>query len=331
MKRIVLKVLSISLCIFSCQLVQAKVWRVNNNASVAADFKELSTAIASSTVAAGDTIYVEGTATTYLSVNLTKRLVVIGSGYLLSGAGSNPGLQAIPYSTKFTNFVFDSLASGSTVIGVSTIFYLNSNVDDITITRSEGYIGPNQFFPNSKVTNLVINKCFSTISLASMVLENCKITNCIFSGTVDITKANNALVRNNVFATSAILTSSYVANNIFLGTLTATSCVIKYNIANTPNLLPAGNNNQNGIPLTSIISNVGSNDGKYQLIPGSPAIGAGEPVNGVTPDAGAFGTADPYRLSGIPPIPTIYALTVPLNVPASATTMNITFSTRSNN
>jgi hypothetical protein len=331
MKRIVFNVLSFSLCIFSCQLVQAKVWRINNNASVAADFKELSVAIASSTVSAGDTIYLEGTAVTYANTTLNKRLVIIGSGYLLSGVGANPGLQALPFSTKLVNIIIDSLGTGSTIIGLSTTFYLNSNVDNITITRSEGYIGANQFFANSKITNLVINKCLSTIALSASVLENCKITNSIFTGSVDISKAINAFVRNNVFVTSATLTSSYVANNIFINSLTATSCVMKYNIATTPNLLPAGNNNQNGIPLASIIINVGSNDGKYQLIQGSPAIGAGEPVNGVTPDAGAFATADPYRLSGIPPIPTIYSLTVPLSVPASATSMNITFSTRSNN
>ncbi len=74
----------------------------------------------------------------------------------------------------------------------------------------------------------------------------------------------------------------------------------------------------------------GTADAQFQLSAGSLAAAAGEPISGVTPDAGIFGTADPYVLSGVPPVPTIYSLTVPPSVPASATSMTVVFSTRSN-
>ncbi|MEQ1554417.1 MAG: hypothetical protein ABL929_09580, partial [Ferruginibacter sp.] len=74
-----------------------------------------------------------------------------------------------------------------------------------------------------------------------------------------------------------------------------------------------------------------STDGQWRLKAGSPAIAAGETVLGITPDCGAYGTADPYVLSGIPPIPTIYLLTVPAAIASNATTMPITISTKSNN
>ena len=167
---------------------------------------------------------------------------------------------------------------------------------------------------------------------AAYVFENLQVTNCFLTAIFNITTNINGLIRNNIFTNHVTISNSYIANNIFLNspTLSFTNCTVKYNIAQV-NVLPAGNSNQNNISQASLFTLTGSTDGRYQLKAGSPAIGAGEPVNGVTPDAGVFGTADPYRLSGIPPIPTIYALTVPASVPSSATSMTVTVSTRSNN
>jgi hypothetical protein len=164
-------------------------------------------------------------------------------------------------------------------------------------------------------------------------LENFQITNCIVFNACSIANTYNGLIRNNVFSNVNVsANSSYVTNNIFAGSSTTlVNCTIRYNISTLASTLPAGNGNQNNIPFASLFVGTGSTDGQFILKAGSPAIGAGETVNGVTPDAGAFGTADPYRLSGIAPVPSIYQLTVPANVPTTATTMQITVSTRSNN
>ena len=50
-----------------------------------------------------------------------------------------------------------------------------------------------------------------------------------------------------------------------------------------------------------------SDDAKWKLKTGSPAIGAG--VSGV--DCGAFGGPTPYVLSGVPNLPHIYEATIP--------------------
>lgn len=312
-------------------VAQAKVWRINNATGVAADFKEISTALASSSVINGDTLYVEGSSTPYGSHTFNKRLVVIGPGYLLSGTGSNSGLQAMGLTAKVPNMAIDSLASGSTFMGLSATFSINSNADDITITRCEGVIGQNTNFTNSKMVNLVINKFLGYVDFSAYQLENPQVTNCIFTNIFNLLKVTNGLIRNNVFTTSTTINGCYVSNNIFTSSLTIASSTVKYNIAVLANTLPAGNNNVNGVSQAALFVGTGSNDGKYMLAPGSPALLAGEPIGGVTPDAGAFGTADPYRLSGIPAIPSIYSLTVPASVPAASTTMDITFSTRSNN
>lgn len=319
--------------IFFSQTVSAKVWRVNNNVGVNADFVQLSTAVANAAVQNGDTIYVEASATSYNAVTLNKRLVIIGTGYFLS---ENTGLQANPNDALVSSISVDSLASGSSFLGlrVSQVF-INSNTDNITITRCHTSLFTNSTLPNSRLSNWVINKSYlGNISFGNtfFIFEDLQVTNCFVTGSYTVASNINTLIRNNIFMSVVTTTNSYIANNIFINfsSNSFTNCTVKYNIAQQ-NVLPAGNNNQNNVSQASLFILTGSTDGKYQLKAGSPALAAGEPINGEIPDCGPFGTADPYRLSGIPPIPTIYAFTVPVSIPSSATTMTITVSTRSNN
>lgn len=327
-----LRTLFVLFSVVSCTAASAKVWRVNNNTGVSADFAQLSTAVGSASVQNGDTIYLEGSVNNYINTVVNKRLVIIGPGYLLAAPNGNTGLQFNTNEAKFGTLYIDSAASGSTFIGLSTYMQIDPRTDNLVFTRTAMYM--EVWFvsggPGSSANNWVLNKCFFGSNFA-FPMENLQVTNCIAAyGGVNFPGTTNALYRNNVFAVNLVTTSAYVSNNIFLNGNSITASVVKYNLS-VSNDLPAGFNNQVNVPIANIFVGPGSDDGRYILRPGSPAIGAGEPINGVTPDAGAFGTADPYRLSGIPPIPTIYSLTVPASVPASATTMTVTFSSRSNN
>lgn len=314
--------------LFTClQTIHAKTWRVNNQPGINADFSNIVNAIASSNVLAGDTLYIEGTSISYPLTNLNKRLVFIGPGYFLSGTGSNPGLQYNEQSAKVT-FTIDSLASGSEFYGIQGNFYMNTNADNFKFIRSHVSFYQNNSIANSKSVDLEFRQCFLTVSYSS-ILENLKITNCIVAN-LQLSSVFNGLIRNNTFAGPCAIQNSYVANNIFISSVSFTNCSVKNNLS-IANNLPAGNNNQVSIPVASLIVNNGSNDSKYILTANSPAKSAGETINGETPDAGAFGTGDPYRLSGIPPIPSIYNLQAPASVPATATVMTVVISTRSNN
>ena len=327
------KTLLLFLVISLSSNVYAKVWRVNNNAGVTADFTQLSTAVASPLVQNGDTIYLESSATNYFGTTFNKRLVTIGAGYLLN---ENTGLQATANSTVIDFLQLDSLASGSSFYGIRIgQFFANSNADNITISRCYVTLSQNNFFANSRMSGWNINKSIlANVNFGSnYTFENLQLTNCIAISTFNIVSNINGLLRNNLFNNNVTISNCYVTNNIFISafsTLTFTNCTVKYNIAQA-NVLPAGNNNQNNVSQASLFLLTGSTDARYQLAPGSPAIAAGEPINGETPDCGPFGTADPYRISGIPPIPTIYQLTVPASIPSSSTTMTVTVSTRSNN
>lgn len=331
-------VFAVFAAIFICSIgtAHAKVWRVNNNAAVSANFTTLTAAVANAAVLNGDTLYVEGSATNYDGVTLTKRLVIIGTGYLLSGTGSNTGLQFNPNPSVLGNVTLDSLASGSTFEGLSISAYMNSNVDNITFARCSLNLQQFNFIPNSfAISNLVVKQCKGYIGLNSYKLENPQVINSIFvSSQAQLGNVINGLFRNNtLIAGGATLNNCYVSNNVFsFVSLTFSNCLVKYNVSNQNNLPdPVLNNNKVNQNAALFFVGGASADAQYQLVATSPALTAGEPINGVTPDAGAFGTADPYRLSGIPPIPTIYSLTVPASVPATATSMTITFSTRSNN
>lgn len=311
----------------------AKVWRVNPTPGASADFTMLNIAVSHATVLSGDTIYLEGSSTSHGYITLTKRLVIIGPGYFLSGAGANLGLQHSPLMNIFTQLDIDSSASGSVLMGVRGVsIRIAQGADNITITRCHASISNfGAVVAGSRALNIVINKCFADLNINAN-LVNFQVTNCIL-GAVILPNTIDALIRNNTITGVTTITNCYFSNNIITSTFTNSffNCSVRYNFTVGSGNLPAGNNNRLGVPLLTLILNSGSSDGMYRLAAGSPAIAAGEPIGGETPDCGAYGTADPYRLSGIPAIPTIYSLSVPAAVPASATSMNITISTKSNN
>jgi hypothetical protein len=338
-------------CMLATLSSEAKVWRVNNNVGVVADFTQPQLAHDAATVAVGDTLHIEASANAYGGLTMTKRLVLIGLGYNISGTDANTGLQASANNASMSTINIDSSASGSSFLGleISNVFtnysatYLNNGTDNITITRckisSVGYQYGGLAPAGIKANNWIINKCFFTnaISANSFNAADWKVTNCIFLGSVSMNSANNfnSLIRNNIIRGGADVRNCYFSNNIIYSTLTATNTTVRYNTA-IGNLLPqvAGDGNVNNATEAAIFVATGgysTNDGYYKLKTGSSAIGTGETISSITPDRGAFGTADPYLLSGIPPIPSIYALTVPVSIPSTATSMTISISTKSNN
>jgi hypothetical protein len=348
MKQFIL--LSTMICIAFAS--DAKIWRVNNNPGVMADFTDMPAVFAvGSGVNNDDTIHVEASITRYSAFTMNKRLVIIGTGYFLSGANSNPGLQANTNPASLEYCFLDTLASSSQFIGIefSDGIYTTSGqgADNITLTRcklnqiSIGFASPSA---GADFTGWVINKCYilSSIAAINRPVKNAAITNTFLGQSFDLSHAGNLnnLVRNNVFRSTITTYNSYFSNNIINGStgFTATNSTVKNNTcigAAPAGFIPFVGSNGNVAGETDANTFLGlagnSTDGQWRLKAGSQAIGTGETINSITPDRGAFGTDDPYVLSGIAPIPTIYSLTVPATVPSSASTMQITISTKSNN
>lgn len=337
------------------QLSFAKIWRLNNNPGVTADFTSISAAITSTSVLAGDTLHLEGSPNDYGSATLNKRLVIIGMGYFLdpnsTNYPANTGLQASTFPGALSSLTISAGSNGSKFIGVqfNSSISISANPNPLNLTIEKCFISSGIFFPSTAVSGVTIRKCFfnnarieagTLNTLSDFICEN----NIFFStfafiNLPGLTGSNNIL-RNNSFrdiGAASIISNCYVANNIF-GTgpgVSFTNCTIKNNLFQ-PNqtLPPTATNNQINVNMANVYvgGTTGSIDSRFTLKAGSPAIAAGLTVGAVTtPDCGAFGATDPYKLSGIPNIPSIYALTVPISIPAGSNTMNVTFSTRSNN
>jgi hypothetical protein len=332
MKRKNLPVITVVFSLLISVSASAKVWRVNRNAGASADFVELSDAHNSAAVQAGGTLYVEGSSTYYNATTLTKKLVIIGPSYFLT---ENTGLQANTSSALVFLYISQT-ASQSQVIGVEGYIYLSADADDLLITRSKVLIQNwGSYTAPQKISNVTISKCYTDgVQLSNFATENLQIINCICRGTFTVTNnATTLLFRNNNLTYSNLnLDNAYIANCIFFNSgLNCTNTVLKHNLAvdGLWAATPDANNNKGFV--SGVYGAASTSDGSFRLSAGSPAKNYGEPVNGETPDCGAYGTADPYRLSGIPPIPTIYSLQTPSSIPSNATSMTITISTRSNN
>lgn len=326
------------------QNASAKIWRVNNNLGINADFTDIPAAVTAA--AAGDTIMVEASATSYSGPTLTKKLIIIGPGYYFTDATPNPKTEANINVANIGGVTFNAGCAGSVVEGC-TVSQSYLNESNVTLQRnnlsgSYLFIG---YAANSVCNNDTIrqNIIYGMLSGdASSKASNLMVYNNIFIGPMasfsgnlnnisgyfinNISLGGNALscanftFQNNIFNSASF--GAYQSSNIFFNNIT--------NVAFSSSTLPSGNSNQQNVDFTTVFngwsSGTGfSSDGRYQLKSGSPAIGAGK-INGVTVDCGAFGGPAPYVLSGMPPIPSIYSLTVPAQIPSGTGTINISLS-----
>lgn len=342
----------------------AKIWRVNNNAGVAADFTTFNAAATSGSVLAGDTIHLEASPTSYgtSSFNLTKRLIVIGVGYFLDPANAttpgNAGLQATTNNSGIDFFRVQNGANGSRFIGVTftggVYFNLSPSPYNVLFEKCLFSSTFGIYFENAgSYDGITVRKCFfnssritpqgATSLISNFICENSIFNASSFIDLPGLTGTNNIVRNNSVignFGNGFVLANTYVANNIFgiPAQSSFTNCVIKNNLFQVAQTLPGtATNNKLSVNMADVYvgGTTGSLDSRAVLKAGpptNPAVAAGLTVGAViTPDCGAFGATDPYKLSGIPNIPSIYTFTVPVSIPAGTPSMNVTISTRNNN
>lgn len=351
---------------FSYTAVQAKIWRVNNNPGVNADFTTIAAAVSEPLVLAGDTLHLEPGPTAYTAhPTFNKRLVILGVGYFLEPAvtaePANPGLQASIHSSRISgNFGLWAASSGSVFSGLRFEGGVTFSGGAVTVTdiRFERcYFGNTVIFTSASYSNISIRQCYfggpaasitttTANTLSSFICENSIFNGPIAQATLSGLTGSGNIFRNNSFFSPnrlPLISNCYVANNIFHRQTTGTdatfvNCTVKNNLfSNNQSLPESASNNEINVDMSNVfVGGSGSLDGRFVLKtdnPGAnPAIGGGLTVGAViSPDCGAFGGPAAYRLSGIPAIPSIYSVSVPTTVPAGSTTLNGTFSTRNNN
>ncbi len=351
MKKGIFTLLSFCLLLLCGPHASAKIWRVNNNAGINANFTDFPAAVTGAS--AGDTIYLESSATAYSYTPVAKRLVIIGSGYFLSGSPVNPNTQANTNPSTINEIDFNVGSGGSVVEGLTITGGIYLGDSAVTIERN--------YLPSSYVY-----LCYSTNSNKDTIRQNFMYG---ISGYSAGKTANNTMIYNNIIESGITLTtvistsSGYIINNdignMYYGaaSLTVANFEIQNNVLYNPGfgaylnsnvyfnnistnaVIPAGNANVNSATYSTLYlggNNTGypppqihTTDSAYTLAVGSPAIGAGA-LNGSTVDCGAFGGPAPYVFSGMPSgIPSIYALTAPVQVNSGTASINVTISSAS--
>ncbi|MFY7964899.1 MAG: hypothetical protein ACOVO1_08380 [Chitinophagaceae bacterium] len=331
----------LAILVLTTTIANAKIWRVNNNSGITADYTTVQAA--HDAASAGDTIHLEPSGTSYGNLTMTKRLVLVSSGAYIT---ENPGFQASSNSGYLSTLTIANTGANGSVIMVkfSGDVNISNNVGNLLLQSCvTNYTGGAHFCCGyagniniSNADNIIIKNSYVNNIYFSSNSNNIVIVNNIISNGVgctsdcDGTIANNIIHANWTQNASSTLYNCTVENNIYNYGVQGSfgSCLVRNNL-NSNTGLPAGNGNQNSVNMTNVFVNravgYGGADNAYVLKSGSPAIGAGS--GGI--DCGAFGGSTPFKLAVTPPIPSIYKLEVP-STPAG-NTMNIKFSTRSNN
>ena len=302
--------------VFVCNL-EAKKWTVSNKSGVDADATTVQGA--HDLAAAGDTIYVEGSSVNYGNLNLTKKLYVFGPGYFL---GENPETQANISPAYISTLDFSSGSDGSIVTGFHITNSVDINASNVTLKRNK-IEGSYTVDIESAQTNVLILQNYISYGIYDLIYVSDGCSNImIHNNYLEHNSSYNAIetygtavvdIVNNVIYGNMDVSNSSFTNNIYrTGTLTGSGNVYYNNLCNGSQF-PSGNGNQLTVDMGTVFVGTGSSDGQWQLEAGSPALDAG--LSGE--DCGMYGGPDPYVLSGIPNIPSIYYFTAPTSASES--------------
>lgn len=325
----------------------AAVWRVNNNPALVNNcahcFTDLQDAASDPFVTIGDTLHLEPSPVSFGDLTLTKRLVIIGPGFLLGqGTANNPGLQANNGVAMIHGLTLNAGSDGSKITGVVIGDGTNfggiaiENANNITLDRNFHWArGIN--FNGTGITGFTITRCYFqaagiTTPNFSQVVSNVVISNNFFSQVIALDNTfSNVVISNNLFHWNGQHSpfGAEVKNNIFvLGSVAVNNNNIHHNAASGANGLPAGNSNLNSVVFTNVFDPAfTSDDQKWRLSPTYLTY-----MNLVGDDLTVprmYGGATPYRPSGVPAIPAVYQLAAP-NTAIQGDPINVTIGTRSN-
>lgn len=329
MKRVIFTLFAIA----SLNLSYAKIWRVNNNSGIAADFTTLQAA--HDGASAGDTLHLEASPTSYGGATFTKKLIVIGPGFFLN---ENPNTQAIKQTALVSTINLYAGAAGSVIMGLDfngNSVYVYAN--DIVIRRnkfssavngsSDYYTGGIQLYYNYQGDNTPIKNAIISQNYGVAIYGNYAVTGVLISSnyisyysyTGDATNSDVlrmhadaiVIIQNNIIRRGTVtVNNSNIVNNIQMaGTFNGTGNLISNNLGNATQF-GTTNGNKSNVDMGTVFVGAGSgvsSDGQWKLASGSPAIGAGYGSTAQKPiDAGIYSGQTPYVLSGLPPVPSIY-------------------------
>jgi hypothetical protein len=265
-------------------------------------------------------------------------------GYFIDANSSthNPGLQFHTNGSNISALVINAGSANSVFMGltISGLYISSSNID---IARCN--IGTIEFYANQPnlTSNFSLRQSMVSGNISqyyynagSSISTGFAFTNNILLGGINLPTNYQGIIMNGNYIASMNTLAFVVSNNIIYGSGSPVFCVYASNVYNNLFLVSSNTNyvGNNGNIFSASNPNTSSNtvfngatsfsyDSWVNLKPGSPALGAG--LNGT--DIGPRGGATPYKLSGIPNVPTISQF---LFRSTPSNTLPVTISTRSN-
>jgi len=322
MKKISLLIASVVFCFAA----NAKIWRVNNT-GLPSDFKTLQAANDSASVSAGDTVHLESSQNSYGNLTATKRLIILGTGYFLN---QNLNNQQDQRGATVGTLTFNVGSEGTVVSGLN-ITTFNFQTSNISAVRN--YIGNVYIYTTAggySNVSIIQNYVAGTITYGGYVqgsYSNVVISNNYVGSGISYPAIFSTVIVNNVIGGNNAGISVYnsnLQNNIVNATITINSGNnISYNICGSAAALPA--TNLTSVNIANLFVTSGTTDGIWQLASASLAKGAGA----AGADCGMYGGPNPYKISGMPAIPSIYYLSAPVST--NSNTLPVVISVKSNN
>ena len=286
-------------------------WYVDNRPGTIADFRSLNQAAAATK--AGDTLYIAGSETQYFGAVFNSERVLIGPGYFLE---ENTGTQFNKGTANVGNIYFNASADGSKVYGVAAnILGMNFQSSSAPDTLQ------NVTIKGNKINNLVISDKHNQIDILGNFINILE-----FSSTT----ANNPRPYDNILINNNIIDSIQTFFDIInisknsLSNVTLNNNTISV-VSNSINDLVFNNNiiefqggantynNTLAFDTALFTNNSGALSIDNDFIPTDGGIAQG-----------AFTGENPYILSGIPPVPSIYNIEI-------GTRLSVKLNVRSNN
>ena len=307
---------AIGCALLAINLAEAKTITVDNKEGSVAMYTSVQ--IACDAADPGDTILIAGSPNPYGNLMITKRLNLVGPGYLLNENGisgitkDGAALSDVTFGLIELSSSNNSSATGLYIsfarinVGVNNITYDKCNLYNtsfqgvVSITRS-WLASCTLQYPGSSIRNSIFG------AFGCELRNGTTASNCVLPVSHYFSSAAGSSISSSIFiAPNSISAASFATQA--KGSVTQSLAVGGVGIGGNPTFLPLGNGNISTIAFTSQAFVQGqANDKAFVLAAGSPAIGTG--LNGV--DMGIFGGVLPYVISGVPSIPRITRFQVP--------------------
>jgi hypothetical protein len=309
-------------------------------------YVDFATCQSAGTTVNGDTIYIQGSPTMYVSFTVTKQLTIIGPGF---NTNSYNGFPAIING----NIIVAANVSGVKLIGLKIIGRVlwSNPTNNLTVKRCYlSAIDANDCCSYT-ISGLTIEECFITsnsnnvmTSSTQTTINNFTFRNNLCNGGLNSVSGGNAgtsLVYNNVFVINGNITVLNSCSNFgFSNNIVYSNSGSNFSGTSTVNcnnniLYPATQSWPNGTNYTGLNPNFVnvpalpvtiSFSQDYHLQSTSPSVAKGaDNTENTSDDIGLYGGINNFTMTGVPAIPLIRQMSITNTVIPAGTPLNVNF------